>query len=499
MKIRLKESEDESNFAYYTKENGRFERYMMIIDTSVKGNMKFQRALAGFFLSVFLFVITINAHFFVDAGTLKGMEKNILYFIGISLFIEVFAGIFAGLQLLSLSFFFIILAYIYNCGQVLLNYLDYDIYYTYADVKNLYGEANYINHIVIALISIAVVYMGMMFVHLLQCLGKRKKHVKVYDKKIVLSKKFACVLLAVSLPFSLYTVFLQLYYGLKFGYGVVNSHRAGQFQTYMASLLLPGIIILIATATDKKKKWIYLIYTFYCFITMLGGIRSAALLNFLVCTYVYLFLILKIKINWKKIILFGVVALVLLEVMIGIRYARPYGITIESFTQAVHEHGSEVILDTIREMSGTEIVLAKTMGYKREILTENGRQMGVAFLSVILGISKLVEVNLSQFSMQYVMPISHLGGSFVSDFYFDNQLLLFSFLFGILLQVIFSKFEVGKDIFYSAYWAPILPQLIFSVRSSTTNLPRLIVWYSILFLIVYVAYFLCHRERYNES
>lgn len=460
-----------------------------------------QRKTIGVMLSIYLLLITINIDWLIESETIHLMEERLFWFCLFSMVVETFVVIMVGLKLYSFGYVFIVLANLYNCGQLILNYFSRRLIYSWANVLEM-GEQIYIENHEIGLKCIVAVFCGVICVHLLKSTIMIKNNIAIFDRQMVISTGFSKMLFWVSAPAALYLAIVQAYYGLMYGYDVMFSKMPGQAVAYVSNLFFSAVVLMMSQAKDSKKHIIYILYVCYCFIMMLGGARSKPLFNFLICTYILFFVIKRIHVKLSTLLIVMSCLYIVLEGMIGIRYARVNGLSWEGFTRAVEEHGNDVIFETLQETSITQAVLTETMYYKKIVAKDmdyGGGQLIGAITSIIPGISHIADM--SGVSLQDNIGKSYLGGSFVADFYYDNHIIIYALLFGGFMQLIFGMYDEKKDIFYCALWAPIVQQLLFSVRTSTSNIPRLIVWHIAMVFIIYNFYrrFLWRGRYVNKS
>ena len=121
-----------------------------------------------------------------------------------------------------------------------------------------------------------------------------------------------------------------------------------------------------------------------------------------------------------------------------------------------------------------------------------GKQLLGSILSIIPGISSIVTMDFSKMSLESAMNSHAIGGTYIGDLLFDfgsPGLFWSAIILGIVFFEIYELYEksiVRSNYFYVALLAPIIVDLIFCVRSSMAKMPRMTIWYLVLFLLLHL-------------
>ena len=402
----------------------------------------------------------------------------------------------SGIPLFSFSVAFIFLASSFNCGQCLVNYLGIEIL-KHGNVFALFGEAVYKKVTVWSIWSIYLTYLGMICNQIL--LGKQRLTYRIKwfsfpnidNDSLIYQKRITIALLSISLPAQLYITVKQITNNITYGYNVAALMTNNPLVNYASKLLVSAVVIALYQAVKRGKSGIgiYLAYLCLNLVTMIGGgVRSASFLAIVVVTYLFFFVIHEKRIRIKDVIIWGTLGIIALQILVAIRDMRAYGFSLDLFINAFSAGKKGAVGSYFSETTVTEGVLGYVISNESTLNQPVLGQLFSALLGIIPGIGYLSPIDLTQFDLQKVLNIRHMGGSFVADLYFDHVLVVGSFIWGAFVHRIFMHFEKEKNILKCAFWAPIITQILLSVRTTIAQLPRMIVWIGILYYTIIILF-----------
>ncbi|MGQ4670797.1 O-antigen polysaccharide polymerase Wzy [Bacillus toyonensis] len=258
---------------------------------------------------------------------------------------------------------------------------------------------------------------------------------------------------------------------------------------------------------NKNKRWnaqfILGIYIAYKFITMLTGMRAYAILNILIMLYLYHSSVKKFN---RKLVLFGmVIGYFILSLFIAIRNTRSYGLSFEMIYEGMLSSQGNPILGTFEEFGLTINVVCevvRNVGDNGLVDYANGMQIVTSIMSAIPFVSSIFgNINFTEYNLIERLDIWHLGGSYIADFYFDfgTKGIFGIAIYGFLIQL-FSQY-IEKNLKQMNYYkvAMFIPagiDIIFSVRSTITKIPRVLLWIPIF---MWLLEKIVTRKRHNQQ
>lgn len=397
-----------------------------------------------------------------------------------------------GKQSHLLPIIFLLILYIFNFPQIILNGFNIDPSDETNPAKMLVNSSMITTSIHVAITSIVSLFLGMTIVYMV-----RSKDFVV--TKILYVKEYSTysILLIFIIGFAA-DIILNVVSVVLYGY----SEDIVEGLPYMNlvrifSLLLPSAVILSFTKTSYSigaKRNILLLFVFYKFLCMMGGYRGFALINILLVLFSYYKLCSPFKIKLKHIII-GMIILVLGSgVMVGIRESRQTGVDIYMVVDAMFDFKNSAVLSLLYEFGGSINVINVVLN---EIGENSHRGLLGSFIDIIPGTSSL-GLSSAENSMDSELGLRFFGGNLIADLlygYGRNLLFLSSFILGIIYAVFFELFERSlqkRNPFLLAYLFPILVDLFFCARSTITKMPREIVWY---FLLLYFLTAISSRKK----
>lgn len=280
---------------------------------------------------------------------------------------------------------------------------------------------------------------------------------------------------------TLKTLFLTSTYG----YATVKAGNMDIYLVLFGRLLMVAFILMIMRTRNSFKRIMILGFGILLYtLAMISGERAYNLISIGVLLYVYFISSNKTMIRIRYFAMISILGIALIIFLNTIRLTRENGMNLDLLLGSLREASSSPILSLINEFGISENVMAKICAEMQSI--NHGLQLLTAFIIVIPGISYIFPIDYTGLTLAGKFDAHYLGGSFIADFYFDfGELgILFSILYGILMAKFFYYYTDAikrHKYFMVAYLSPILIELIFTIRSTTYKIPRLIVFYSIIF------------------
>lgn len=391
-------------------------------------------------------------------------------------------------KILHFSMLFIAFAYLFLLSYQYLLFIGYDFgTMSYAVPTTRYDTATYMWACNFATKAIQYLYTGMLVE-----LTFRKKNYVVDHKKIEFkSMNYANIAVALTIMAIIANVY-QLIHGLVYNvYQGTNESEHFSALTmlmdYIAYTLLPSVMLLIYSKKDKRGIRYFILTTYLVFecALMVTGVRAQHMINIIVFLYFYFIAIEKIRIMT---VVSGVLgAMVLLYMLIIIRYGRATG----DYFSAITFSGGNVVLNTMSEFGFTinTLCIAKQSEFEHMV----GGQFIFSFLSIVPKVKTLFPTFSVSNNVYDVLNLYRYGSSFVTDIYFDfgeNSGIIFA-VYGLFVQKCSSYFEncINKaNVLQAAFIAPFLTRVLFTVRTSYANLPRLFFWIGIYMAVIYFVF-----------
>ncbi|BCC32334.1 TPA: O-antigen polysaccharide polymerase Wzy [Bacillus cereus] len=424
-----------------------------------------------------------------------------------TLSVQILIARYAKIKIISFSGMFIIFSYVFHFAHMFLLFINYSfIDLSYGVGLYNYGEDVFREVMNFSLLSMLALFLGMMFAprtdtEIIQEVNNSKKdinnHLKYYGK-------LGIILLIISLPIDLYLLLNQIKQMGTGGYASVHEFGVNLGLKYLSYLVNPAFFLLMVA--NKNKRWnaqfILGIYIAYKFITMLTGMRAYAILNILIMLYLYHSSVKKFN---RKLVLFGmIVGYFILSLFIVIRNTRSYGLSFEMIYEGMLSSQGNPILGTFEEFGLTINVVCevvRNVGDNGLVDYANGMQIVTSIMSAIPFVSSIFSnINFTEYNLIERLDIWHLGGSYIADFYFDfgTKGIFGIAIYGFLIQL-FSQY-IEKNLKQMNYYkvAMFIPagiDIIFSVRSTITKIPRVLLWIPIF---MWLLEKIVTRKRHNQ-
>jgi hypothetical protein len=189
--------------------------------------------------------------------------------------------------------------------------------------------------------------------------------------------------------------------------------------------------------------------------------------------------------------------------LVGIREARTSGMNIETIISYTFNLKANILFNMMSEFGITQNVLCLVQD-SVEGFGNKGLQLLYSFIIMIPGISTIApNLDYKNAFLEDTLNIHNYGGTYVGDILFDfgrDGLLLGCIVLGILFAALYEWFERNIEegnTLSVAIAAPVITELIFSVRSSLAKMPRMVSWY--LAVIIFLVLFTKSVRRGEKS
>lgn len=453
-------------------------------------------AILAFICSYLLIGLYLHS---IDHYSLQEWEGKMLFATVVLLAAEIFSFFFLFSKKNILVIFFIILTFLFHFSHLLLIFMDFSFGSTAANLPMIrFGERAAREAFEVNLKFQCANFFGFFLYDLsnniftLSNSNKKRIELRIHNPNMVAFSLFFIGFLVWGYR-SIWT-FINT---AEKGYGNIEYGAYDSFLIIVSRIFLSGLILIMAWTKSSHTKKIVLYFGIIAYgLSMFSGERAYALISLCILLYTYYKGFDEKKIGLRQIILLVAGSYVLMIILNAIRLVRANGMSISLLQKSFSTASVNPFLSLINEFGISENVVAKVC---KDCTTSNsGLQFLTSFVIVIPGISYIVPIDFGQLSLAVKLDAANLGGSFIADCYFDfqNAGFIFAFLYGIILCKFFYYFSETielKDYFRTAYLAPILVELMFTIRSSTYKIPRFIVFYSIFFILV------CSLETFVNS
>ncbi len=448
-----------------------------------------KRGISGLIVEI---IICMVLHFWIESGS-SGYSAWIVQINVVILVLaiqQIAVMKFSTGKLLHFSSIFIGFAYLFLLSYQYLILISYDFgSMSYGIPTARYGIDTYMWACNFATEAIQFLYTGILFGICVKGKEKSGKSMINTDSRICALRfqRFGRVLLILAFIANIY----QLYYGLSNniyqGTGALDS--TGILITlvnYIAYTLLPACMLLVYQNRNYVlyRNTLSSVYIVFEIILMMTGVRAQHIINIIIFIYFYYSAVQKLRL---RTILLGVIAaFCMLYVITVIRYGRSSG----NYVLALSSAGGNILLNTMSEFGFTinTLCIAKQAGFEHM----TGGQFLFSILSVIPKSKTLWNEFALNNNVYDALNLYRYGSSFVTDIYFDfaEYASIIFVIYGLFVQKLTGFFErnlANGNILRVVLIAPFLTRVLFTVRTSCVNLPRLFVWILVYMLFIFLV------------
>ena len=434
-------------------------------------------------------------------------NNNWLFFINILiLFLMIIQTLFlykAKIKFLSIPSVFLYFSYIFHLSYQFLIYLDYDFRsMSYAISSNIYGYEVYRKAVSESIKSILYLEYGY-FIFIF--FGKKipKKEIKFsFFKNIFQNRKNFKYLINIFFVFSLTAdisiIYRRIILMINYGYKEVAIFEANYILIIISHFLLPSLFLIMYFNKKKIiKNYVFLFFfLIYKLIGMFSGLRGYAIVEIIFMGIFFNSYIKKFK--KKNIYISLILGYFLLSWLIVIRENRGEGIGINHLKQIFFN--KDIILYSMAEFGITINVVCKTIENTTLLLGNMGKQLVISLLSFVPYISRIIP-DLFKENIYEKLNLYRMGGSYIADFYYDfGKLNIFlCIIYGILIKNLEENFKTiiqGKEKWKILFLVPFIVEILFTVRSGTFKILRVLVWsYIIVISITSFLYIIIQSSK----
>ncbi len=474
-----------------------------------------------FIWSAFFIVVSIACN--IAVFSMKGNCNDQLFLLGYVLVVELICFIIANSathgRVLNFAAVFVLVLFVFNFGQVMINTYFKNIY---SHVRfllllnpedSLYGF-KYIN------LAFSTLCMGL----LIATISARNDKISSKEKcinQLVDFQKLARNIILISFPVKLIVDALTLYVFLTSG-GAAARLWLNTFPNvlvYYGKISLIGFAFLIITNKNdsKKQSRIFLFIEIYILLMMVSGIRSENVGYLLVFSFLY-FSNRKKKIPIYKFIIYGVICVVLLAFIITVgEYRNVAEKSVESFFEAFNNSLTKKnvilsLLDTCGDTGYTaQCVITKWLPLYGP---SRGESYYLGWFSALPNVPKfftfpgiITEKSCFALKLQAAGTLSenyfNIGGSLIGEQFFNFGLIggcIATFMIGIFLGKVSYKCYVcfQRENYYRLIRIiPIMFAATYWVRDYFGGEFREIIWGPLICYIV--IYFQKRNSRYLQK
>lgn len=408
-----------------------------------------------------------------------------------------------GYKLVSIPFFFTILLYIFHCSQFFINvfFIEYD---KPVDVYKIVGEDNSIFLMKICMACFFCMSIGFF-------LSQNGKQVEIKKMVVPYSNGFLLfigkLLIIVCIVPRIYVDLIRLIIFLRLGYmATYDVAASGIINTWAMGFYIGLYFLLLGNRNNPKKCNFILICTLvYAAFSMLSGRREVTICYLLVLLILYFNYVGEKNIDFKKILKFvfvGLLVVLLLASAGDLRMTR--NASLADFGHIFIENlKMKMLLDQFGEFGGTSLTLSFIIQTVPEL---HNFDFGMTYIRdwilILPNVGQYLGEMMNNLSFVKVIPDEwqlYLGGSCIGELYYNFGYmapLVFVFI-GVMLTGISRKMDCdilnNKISIISIIIILIAPSLFLWIRGSFDYFIRPLVWYYILIKIINHLY----RKKMN--
>lgn len=454
-------------------------------------------------IQLFILALIFNSCYLIYSGSITNNPLNewIIQFGIVSilqLLTNIFILVFMDEKLFSLSTLFLISSYIFHLSYPIVLVMDPNSNLG-INVFQIFGKYEVINAYNYALLSQCFVVLGMMMFLVFQ-----KKYIISYNDTIDISNLYLNKIKIVGLIFISIGIIPLLYVDINTIILYVNGSYIDTFNLNVSGFIVQiglftyiGIIaLLLGFSKEKRKaKIIFIIVLIYQFLFMMTGHRLTAIIVLILISYVYYMLFLKI--NIRKIVIYGVVGYFVLTFLTFISNIRGSGISnmnivSESWNTAI---SNNPLISTLSEFGGTILTLiVSRITFPNIVPIVYGENYYLSFLTILPNFNGILDKIISTivFTTTYLSQTYRYpyGGSYIAESYYSFGKFGFLFLLVVGILIAFVSFKIRECFDIKKYHTLIYYMILFMsflmwIRDYFGSQIRGVVWESILLFIIW--------------
>ena len=464
------------------------------------------------FLGIFLFLEFRNT-FSYQIVNFEQFKLLLLVVFAMTIF-SIVNSVILEKNFLNLYTIYVIFYFIFNFGLVFLRYyVGYECEEITMYLDYLFTLADLYKATLLSSYCFFAINIGYLFVRLFLRKNTDSTIMKKYNKKITDLKEYEKlfkVLLVFTLPFVIFEylkkITLVLNYGYSGNYNDLNYGLASIGEKILPFYTICTFILMLMNKNDKKKAKFYLIIgVVYNFGLILLGARGQAILK--IVMYIYIWYKYISKINIKEILKFSLVAFILVLSITIIRQYRD--ISLNEWVNNIFGIASQalknnILYEVIYEMGMAIYPTASAIRLVPNVIPYfNGSTYLYSFINSFIFNFGTSDKNITNnYNIGYIIAEQEniqYGSSFIEESYANFG--MFSIIFCALITIIFVKFIdyinrnennciiVGLCLYFYS-------EILWTIRNVTYNLPRIYLLYFFSILIVVKIMSKIKKEKY---
>ena len=405
--------------------------------------------------------------------------------------------------LISFAIIFIFLSYIFHLGQVILYAVNTNYEYSYG---NYIATSNWytIDSLIFSFIIIKILVNSVLYFNIIST----KKVVLCKRKNFNISRK---CLKYMGIIICLITVPMRTIYNINalivtINQGYTNSLSMGYSGIYIQLSLfyIIGFVALILAYSNNKSlvRKIFLFEILFLIFSMLSGGRIYCVVSMIIIVYIYFNNI--EKINYKTIIKYGLLCLIILQIITALATVRSLNeLSVYKIIISIFDFENNIIYSILEEFGGTIYSVTRTIyqvpskvdfGYGSSYI------LGLGNVLIDIWGGKLYQIVLMSKFTSNLINLSTHGGSYIGELYYNFG--YFSYLItpfiGYLINHITVKIHksfINKDYFKILIYIMPMFSIIIWVRGYFTDIIRGSIWgYCFIFFIYcFVTFYLKYK------
>lgn len=442
-------------------------------------------------ISIFLAIINFNRDYYI---------QFLCFLVVLSIIINIIYLKINKINLFSISGLFILFSYEFHFGQLFLYCFVKNYEFTIANViYNDYNNAKLA--FLFSFITIFFVILGMRWMNEKIKTNETNELYQPLEKKIYIM--LASLILAISLPITLYIDINKIIRFVESGYQVSYEFRLNGVLTQLASFYYVGIILFILAFRDNKKiaSFITLLLLSYQVLSMLTGNRGIQLIRIIFTLLIYYKYVRKISICEIIIILIaGVLGLKFISSLAIIRNNSFENLA--TFFDILFNTSNDPFYSIMEENGYT--IQTLVLLFRNNYLLDFGKTYLYSFATVLPNIGEFLHQINFEACFVNMLNYPNIGGSYIAELFYNFSWLgsFFGFFIGMLVQYVSNKLDKAvknNNVFVISIFVLPSISILWWVRNYFKDMPREFIWGLVIFYILYKFILYLLKNKNNKS
>ena len=394
---------------------------------------------------------------------------------------------------LTFSVIFIILLYIFHCGQTVIVTFFQNYTFLKLDLLNTIGYEMYSKTNCYVMFILTFIVLGM-WVNSIRTTNKAKpRKENIEGNENIKCRKIGMWIVLITLPINMIVVLNRIMLTLSGNYFDSYSYQISGYVSFLNDFLLVGVTFLMLGFSYSKKKTrnLYLLFCIYYCFSMLSGGRGKAVMSIVYLTFIYLKLF---KMSTKTIIIFCVIGYLGLSILSMISVLRDDQNLTFSKVIAYSQGQNSPILNTLEEFGGTEytteIVISKV---PKSIQYHHGLTYVESIISVLPNVGGIFTNINTDAEYVYNLNVSYIGGSLIGEIYYNFGYwgFIMAFIIGYFLNMISNNIEIhlARKQYYSlGVYSMLFIGCLWWIRDTCASITRNTIWSFLLLAVLSLIY-----------